>query len=298
VTLGLIGDEWTLLILRHAATGVRRYNDWLDLLAISHAVLTNRLARLTEAGLLVKVAYQDRPARHEYRMTERGRSIWPILVSIWAWELTWVEGHPEPLPRMRHRRCGREFLPRVHCGVCLQPVAPHEIVGRFGPSGSWERSVPAATTRRRSTGSAGLFPQTVALLGNRWSAALLGAAFLGARRFTEFEQRLGAPPSVVAERLRTFCDLGVLAPDPDRNYRLTAKGRAFFPVVMCAVDWGQRWFAAPEGPALVYHHTGCPDEVASGRNSVRLACDRCGEVLRGADIEVVTVAQGPGVRGS
>ncbi len=75
----------------------------------------------------------------------------------------------------------------------------------------------------------------MALIGNRWSAALLGAAFMGASRFGEFEQRMGAPPTIVAERLRTFCEIGVLeqSPNPRRPdwavYHLTDKGRGVLP---------------------------------------------------------------------
>jgi DNA-binding HxlR family transcriptional regulator len=83
--------------------------------------------------------------------------------------------------------------------------------------------------------------------------AVLGAAFLGARRFTEFEAALGAPPTVIAERLRSFVALGVL----DDGYVLTAKGRALFPTISMIVRWGERWFPAPEGPALVSTHRAC-----------------------------------------
>jgi DNA-binding HxlR family transcriptional regulator len=291
VTLGLLGDEWTLLILRHAMAGVRRYNDWLDRMPISNSVLTNRLGRLSDEGLLDRVAYQDRPARYEYLLTKRGRDTWPILLTVWAWELTWVEEHAEHLPEMRHTRCGHQFRPLLTCDACRQAVEPREVSGTFGPSGSWERSVPAATTRRRSVATApsapGLLPQTMALIGNRWSSALLGAAFLGAHRFKDFEQRLGAPPTMVADRLRTFCELGVLEPLPGaerpdwRSYRLTAKGRAFFPVMMCTIDWGHRWFKAPEGRALIYRHLGCERTFAP-----RLACDQCFEGLRGRAVVV------------
>jgi DNA-binding HxlR family transcriptional regulator len=181
------------------------------------------------------------------------------------------------LPRMVHVTCGEQSRPVLGCAGCRAPVEPRDVAGGFGPSGTWQRSVPVSTTRRRS-GVAELFPQAMVLLGNRRSAAMLGAAFLGACRFTDFERWLGAPPTVVADRLRTFGDLGVLAPAPgdrtDRvSYRLTAKGRAFFPVVM--VDWGQRWYRAPEGPALLLRHTGCGHPFHP-----HLTCDRCQDAGR------------------
>ncbi|GIH28709.1 HxlR family transcriptional regulator [Acrocarpospora phusangensis] len=287
-TLGLIGDEWNLLILRYAMMGVRRYGEWREALPISHAVLTRRLAYLTDMGVFEKAEYESRSRRLEYRLTKRGRDLWPILLSVWAWEAAWVPEHVESLPLMVHKRCGEQFLPVLTCAACAKPVQPRDIVGGFGPSGTWERSVPAATTRRRSTGAgAGLFPQTMTLIGNRWSAAILGASFQGLHRFRDFEQRLGAPPTIVAERLRVFCELGVFEQSPSAeradwlSYHLTEKGRAFFPVVITAIDWGQRWYRAADGPALLYTHPACGQDFHT-----QLRCDGCLVPLRGHEVAV------------
>ncbi|TQK50611.1 HxlR family transcriptional regulator [Streptomyces sp. SLBN-118] len=289
VTFGLLGDEWTLLILRQAHLGVSRYQDWREQLPISDAVLTARLARLTEHGLLTRDAYQQRPVRYEYRLAPRGLAVWPVLVAIWGWEFRWVAGRREELPWMRHRSCGRDSEPVLSCASCGERAGPRDVRSVIGPSGEAARCIPAAVTRRRSTsgdaGEAGLFPETMALIGNRWSVALLGAAFLGDRRFGQFQQRLGAPPTMVADRLRTFCALGVLRATGS-DYRLTAKGRAFFPVVMTLIDWGQRWYAAPEGPTLVSVHRSCGREFLP-----RLVCSECGERLVERDVLVVDGAR-------
>ncbi|RAY12970.1 transcriptional regulator [Actinomadura craniellae] len=289
LTLGLIGDEWNLLILRYALLGVRRYGEWRKALPISHAVLTRRLSALTEMGVFERVEYQASARRFEYVLTRRGRDLWPVLLTIWAWESRWVTAHVEQLPRMVHRGCGQEFRPVFGCAACGRAVDPRDVDGGFGPSGSWNRSVPEVTTRRRSssTEGAGLFPETMALIGNRWSATLLGAAFQGAHRFRDFEQRLGAPPTIISDRLRVFCELGVFAQSPGAeradwlSYHLTEKGRAFYPVIMTAIDWGQRWFRAAEGPALVYTHRECGQDF-----QVRLSCNQCSALLRGTEVSV------------
>ncbi|GAA3207895.1 helix-turn-helix domain-containing protein [Actinocorallia longicatena] len=290
-TLGLIGDEWNLLILRWAMLGVRRYGGWREVLPISHAVLTRRLASLTEMGVFERVEYQASARRFEYALTKRGRDLWPVLLTIWTWEAQWVPTHVESLPQMVHRTCGRDFSPVFGCGSCGKPAEARDVTGGFGPSGTWNRSVPAATTRRRSASAegAGMFPETMGLIGNRWSAALLGAAFQGAHRFRDFEHRLGAPPTIISDRLRAFCEIGVFeqTPGTDRpdwpGYHFTQKGRAFFPVIMTAVDWGQRWFRAAEGPALVYTHKNCGQDLKA-----QLACDQCGAVLRGTEVSVIS----------
>ena len=178
----------------------------------------------------------------------------------------------------------------------LRPAAGiRDVRGTFGPSGGFQRSVPRATTRRRSAGGTtgswaggpGLVPQTIELIGNRWSASALAAAFLGARRFTDMLLMMGAPPTIVSDRLRTFCQMGVLetvaakAGSGRVEYRLTDKGRAFFPHVMVMLDWGDRWFRAPEGSATLLTHTTC-----GGEFHPVLHCSACARELHGSQIQV------------
>ena len=158
IALGLIGDEWNLAIVRLAImSDVRRYKDFRDQLGIANSVLTARLRRLTEAGVFTMAQYSDGPRRYEYVLTERGRDLWRVLLTIWSWEAVWVTEHIEPLPPMYHTECGEEFSPVMYCRVCGQPAGIRDVHGTFGPSGGFDRSVPRATTRRRSTAGTGAF---------------------------------------------------------------------------------------------------------------------------------------------
>lgn len=289
--LGLLGDEWTLLIMQQALLGATRYGEFIQRLPVSNSVLTSRLRALTEHGLLDRATYQTRPVRAEYLITRRGRALWPVLLSIWEWERRWVPDHVGRLPGMRHAACDMDFAPTLTCASCAEVVAEKEVTAQWGPSGSWPRSVPKAGTRRRSTaegdrGQAGLFPETMSVFGNRWAAALLVCTFLGASRFTDFQTQLGAPPSLLADRLQTFCSNGVLCASretgPTRaRYQLTEKGRALFPVIVTALQYGQRWFRAPEGPAVLLTHTGCGKPFVA-----QLTCDHCAAPLRGPEVIV------------
>jgi DNA-binding HxlR family transcriptional regulator len=84
--LGVLGDEWTLLIVQQALLGVTRYGDFAARLPISHAVLACRLSTMTDDGLLSRILHQRSPARCECVLTPRSRSLWPVLTSIWEWE--------------------------------------------------------------------------------------------------------------------------------------------------------------------------------------------------------------------
>lgn len=282
--LGVLGDEWTLLIAQQALLGATRYGDFAARLPISNAVLTHRLSVLTAENLMRRNAYQDRPLRHEYVLTPRGRALWPVLTSIWEWERRWVPDHAERLPTMHHARCGASFSPRLVCRVCTQVVSEKELAARWGPSGSWSRSVPVESTRRRATSErattrAGLFPETMSILGNRWAFTLLVAAFVGISRFSDFAERLGVPTSSLAHRLQSFTTAGVLEHSGGR-YLLTEKGRAAFPILVTSLQWAQHWYQAPEGPAVLLRHTLCGNAF-----DAVLTCDQCANPLRGADVE-------------
>jgi DNA-binding HxlR family transcriptional regulator len=281
--LGVLCDEWTLLITQQALLGASRYNHFTARLPISNAVLTRRLATMIDDRLLERIPYRDSPPRYEYVLTQQGRSLWPVLTSIWEWERRWVPDHAKSLPTMHHVSCVSVFAPVLTCRSCAVAVTEYDLIAAWGPSGSWARSMPVESTRRRSTRRAapagpGLFPDTMSILGNRWAFALLLAAFVGTTRFNDFAMQLGAPPSSLADRLQIFTAGGVLATD-DGRYLLTEKGRAVFPVLVMALQWAERWYATPEGPAVLLRHTKCDNPF-----DAVLTCDQCAGALRGADV--------------
>ncbi len=294
---GLLADEWSLWILRQALRGATHYTDWIHRGPIPGSALTTRLTSLVEGNVLEKVPTSDQPKRHAYRLTARGRQVWPILIAMWAWERRWVETSGVELPRMRHTGCGAFFEPQLTCTACDGDAHWSNLVGTVGGSGAWPRTIPANARRQRSRGDKRpdeVVNETMELIGNRWSISILGAALQGMTRFSDFQNKLSASPTVVADRLRAFSELGVLEQVPstaraDRmEYRLTPKGKAFLPVALLMIEWGQRWFRAPEGPALVMTHVPCGAELSS-----RLVCGECREPLRGATIETVQSGRAP-----
>jgi DNA-binding HxlR family transcriptional regulator len=289
---GLLGDEWSLFLLRLALQGRTRYSEFRAALPISHAVLSSRLDTLVGAELIEKREYQQHPVRSEYVLTERGRSTWPILVSIWGWERAQVTQHAYATPPLHHEQCGHDFIPLLTCSHCHAPAGPKDLAATWGPAGGWRESVPETTTRRRSSsrGTAiehSFYPDTMAVFGNRWSSALVGAAFLGVRRFTDFQSLLAVPPGLLSDRLSALCAHGILeqvrtSARPDwADYRLSAKGLAFFPVIATAIEWSQRWLGDERGPAISIVHQAC-----GGAFHPVLACDQCQRVLAAADIEI------------
>jgi DNA-binding HxlR family transcriptional regulator len=130
-----LGERWTLLVLREAFTGARRFDEFAERLDIARNVLTARLALLVEEGVLERVRYQERPERFEYRLTEKGLDLFPVLISLMQWGDRWYA--PDGPPRvLRHRDCGGVVGARLTCERCGAPVTARDVRLEPGP-GAW-----------------------------------------------------------------------------------------------------------------------------------------------------------------
>jgi DNA-binding HxlR family transcriptional regulator len=134
-TLEIVGDRWTMLIIREAFWGTRRFDDFQRKLDIARTVLTERLARLVEEGLLRKERYHERPERFEYRLTDKGADLWPVLMALLAWGDRYAIEGPPPVVVV-HRECGGTIEDRRVCTRCGQPVGARDVRGRFDGSPS------------------------------------------------------------------------------------------------------------------------------------------------------------------
>jgi DNA-binding HxlR family transcriptional regulator len=127
-----IGERWTLLILRDAFLGVRRFDDFERSLGISRGVLADRLERLVSEGILERRLYQERPARYEYRLTEKGRDLWPVTIALVKWgDRYYAEQGPPRL--ILHRNCGGEITERLVCSKCGAELTARDVEARPGP---------------------------------------------------------------------------------------------------------------------------------------------------------------------
>ena len=130
--LEVIGEWWSMLIVRDAFLGVRRFDDFQSRLGISRNILTTRLTSLVEAGVLEKVPYQERPLRHEYRLTAKGRDLWPVLTTMREWGDRWAAPGGAPL-ELVHDACGEVMVLSHTCSVCGEPVDSRSVRARPGP---------------------------------------------------------------------------------------------------------------------------------------------------------------------
>ena len=130
--LEVVGERWTLLILRDTAFGARRFDELQSRLGLARNVLTARLERLCEEGLLERRQYQEHPPRYEYGATEKARDLWPVLGGLMRWGDKYYA--PNGPPRLvLHRGCGGSIVHRTFCSKCDQELTMADIEAKPGP---------------------------------------------------------------------------------------------------------------------------------------------------------------------
>ncbi|NLA36997.1 MAG: helix-turn-helix transcriptional regulator, partial [Actinobacteria bacterium] len=142
-TLGALGDEWSLLIVRAALWGANRFGEFRERLGISDSVLASRLGDLVD----FEVLSVDETGC--YRLTDSGEGLWRVLAAIWSWERGWVDGQDAALPEMWHRQCRQMIGLEVRCAACGQTAGWGDVsIGEVEPA-TFARLLPPGTRRRR-----------------------------------------------------------------------------------------------------------------------------------------------------
>ncbi|HZB20606.1 MAG TPA: helix-turn-helix domain-containing protein [Blastococcus sp.] len=129
----LLGDGWTLLVLREVFYGEARFDGLTRSLGIARNTLADRLRGLVDAGLLEKRPYRSDPVRHEYVLTEKGRDFFGVLAAINAWGDRWMADGDGPPVTMHHHRCDTDAQARVVCSACGDLLHADEVTARPGP---------------------------------------------------------------------------------------------------------------------------------------------------------------------
>ena len=130
--LEVIGEWWTMLIVRDAFLGVTRFEDFHERLGISRNVLNQRLGHLLDAGVLERVPYSDHPPRFDYRLTDKGRDLWQVLTAMRQWGDRWTAEDGPPL-EIVHTECGHVAEAVATCSACGEPLSAPAVRAVVGP---------------------------------------------------------------------------------------------------------------------------------------------------------------------
>lgn len=133
-SLSVVGDRWTLLVLREAFLRTRRFEEFQSHLGMPRHRLADRLRKLVEHGILERVRYEERPPRYEYRLTEKGADLYPVIASLVTWGDRWMAGDSGVPIELVHKPCGHTVTPQLMCPDCRQPIQARDMRAQLGPA--------------------------------------------------------------------------------------------------------------------------------------------------------------------
>lgn len=277
--LRVFGDRWTAQILMGAFIGLRRFEDWHEREGIPRPTLSDRLRTLVELGILRLHPYQERPLRHEYRLTQKGLGMYGSVLMIWDWEMRWGSRQAE-LPRtLHHRSCGHAFRPQLACHHCGQGVGLKDLQFEMQVNPRLLVAQGQGLRGPRISSADGLRLQ-LGLRLDRWALMIITSVMLGCHHFTEISHVLRIAPGILTRRLGDMLQVGLLTCENDREdarrrvYRLTDSSRDLFGYLVCLSSWAGREHLK-EPSSVLPRHRACGHDYQPA-----VVCDHCHEVLQ------------------
>jgi DNA-binding HxlR family transcriptional regulator len=132
--LSVVGDRWTLLVLREAFLRTRRFEDFQERTGAARNVLSDRLEKLAGHDVLERRPYQERPTRYEYRLTDKGLDLYPVMMALVGWGDRWLDdGRGQPIEH-RHKQCGHLMHMEAVCSECGERLDPRSVEVQLGPA--------------------------------------------------------------------------------------------------------------------------------------------------------------------
>jgi DNA-binding HxlR family transcriptional regulator len=287
--LAVVGDRWSQLIVQECFLGARRFEEFQERMGCARSTLSRRLQALVRHRVLEQKPHGANKARLGYHLAPRGRALFPNMLMSWRWGIRWgVLGRRTPT-MLVHTGCGKAMLPEMRCAHCHGEVALRTCRYEDGP-GAGVEAMPSHRLHRRRQPASDAPPQAAEvfdLVGERWTALVIGVQYFRVRRFDEIQASLGIATNILADRLRLLELNGVferrlydLAP-PRYEYRLTTKGADLYPHSVSLLLWADAWLADRAGPPVILKHIACGATL-----DAEVVCSACGDVLTPENVSV------------
>lgn len=282
----VVGDSAIVLIIQAAMLGEHSFGELEEATGLRRGLLSDRLKKLVKLGLFQKSLYSERPARYQYLLTEMGWDLYWMSLMLLRWERKWGNASQPLTVHLTHATCGEEFEPIPFCLSCNHEFNAFEVDWEEGPGVGM---IAANYARRRQHRDAitdrplktALMVHAAQIIGDRWAALTLRSLFTGLNTFEKIRDDSGMATNILSERLNWMISLGMIKQDnsSSKGYRLTRKSVDFFPVLIMLMQWGDKYFASPEGPPLLLFH----GEDRHPLNPV-VACSHCHQPVTAKDV--------------
>lgn len=284
--LEVVGDTPTLLVLEASWLGERRFDGLRSRTGLLKALLSDRLKRLVEAGLLRKQLYCQSPPRYAYVMTDKGRGIYWTSLMMLRWETRWNDGKNRISITLTHTPCGKTFTPEPACGTCGATIDATKVEWEEGPGVGWMKPVYSRRRQQRQSSetATSLMQESAQIMGDRWASLIMRSIFTGINRFEAIRADSGIATNILAERLNWLKSIGVIRTEladggRRHEYRLTRKGVEYYPVLLMLLKWGDCHYVSPAGPPLLLSHKEC-----GGPLDAQVVCSECRKSVLPEDV--------------
>lgn len=283
--LEVLGDVPTLLILESIWLGDTRFDAIKTRTHLSKPLIAERLKKLVANDVLVRALYCEKPPRYEYKLSAKGRALFPVTMMLLRWEKTWSVSSNSVNIELTHADCGCVTSPEPFCGNCHEVVKPQHIEWREGPGLDM---IEASYTRRRQhrnrqaiAQNLSLFTDSAQVLGDRWAGLVMRAVFTQLHKFDEILSDSAMASNILSDRLAWLVEHGFLTAklyhsSPDRfAYHPTKKALDYLPILLMLQRWGDRFYASENGPPVILKHKLCGAEL-----NIYAGCSACKDELR------------------
>ena len=275
-----VGDVPCLLILQSIWMGQTHFNEINKIAHLPKAVLSDRLQKLRNAGILT------RPSKggSAYRLTPKGLDLFSVVLMLLRWERRWSRDRTGPQVTLLHRSTGQAITPQPICAHCRSPFSAKEIDWQPGPGTGLMRPVYARRRQRKAKleddNVTLLFTESAEILGDRWSALIIRSMLTGLDLFDQILDDTAIATNVLSTRLKWLQKIGIVSPVPEgaSAYKLTEKGEDFFTVLAMLQIWGDAYYASPEGAPVQFIHRTCGHDL-----SPTIVAEESGETIELGD---------------
>ena len=263
--------------------GARRFGEFVSALEIPKARLSERLRHLVDEGLLNRIPIAESPRHHEYRLTEKGRAVYPVALALLAWSGGWRGEQQESALGLVHETCGATLSVEFKCRECDEAIRRKDL--QWPPIASLEQVSPTGSGvgrwRQARAGMASIHGEPVVgalrVLGDRWSMLIMYVAQVGSFRFGEAQARLGIATNILTHRLAELVAQRVLERVDTKgghHYRATAAGLDLLGAVVAARTWSIDWVSIGRSSWTELLHKPCETNLR-----VDCRCQRCGSLV-------------------
>ncbi len=285
--IDLICDRWSLSVVLALFQGARRFTEITALTGMASRLLASRLKVLGEDGVVIRLAYSMHPPRFDYRLTNMGEELLPVILQMDRWEQAWAR--PDQTTAFTHRTCGAMLRAQVRCRACGRRAGARDIELKLSraqmrkapeKAGRHRRSIVSSEDRTRAPQTLG---PTLDVFGDKWGIEVLLCAFFRIRRFNELREVTGISSNILSDRLERLVAAGLLGkgrdPSQRSGYWLTPKGVDAYAIIVSIHEWADKWARGRYKSPVRLVHAACGETFLP-----LLTCSNCEQPVRPEDV--------------